>query len=687
MRAEKPRILAIDDHPANLMTLGPALGAEFHLQVATSGALGLALAAESPPDLILLDVMMPEMDGYETCRRLKADSRLHAIPVIFVTAMGDTADESAGLALGAADYIIKPINVEITRQRIRNLLEREALRKEVEHQRDRLEQLVLASDNSLTIARQVESELRSLSRAVEQSPAAVMITDRRGNIEYANSQFEKQTGYAIAEVLGCNPRIFKSGRTSVETYRELWQTISAGGEWHGELCNRRKDGELLWESASISGLKDELGQVTHYVAVKEDISLRKKTAEALWQSRQREIEVGSSLQRSLQGEVPGSFEGAWLAVYADPSQGIDGDFSAVRRFSPDCFEVLVGDVMGKGVPAALMGAGIMSAYSNALVELLLAAKDERVLPSPAAIVNAMHRALTPQMMALSSFATLALYRFDLAAGTLTWVNAGHTPGLLTRAAEPRPVAIMGDNLPIGVVPEERYVQNSLAVGPGDSLLVFSDGITEARNAAGEDFGLERLCRLLEPGSRANLPPAIMLQALRGEQRRFTGGGPGTDDLTALMVKLQARRHGLRGGIEERIAPLVFALPWSLEGLAELRRRIQECAGALPAADADGLILASYEVATNAIRHAKLMVGDATLTCRISPGHEALTVELIYPSDAFTPPAEVLADLSGESEGGFGLYIVEQTVDSVEYASPMPGTAKVRLVKRASAVAA
>ena len=142
MSTPLPAILAIDDTPENLLTLRAALGSEFRLQFATSGAMGLELAAVAPPDLILLDVMMPQMDGYETCRRLKADPRLRAIPVIFVTALGDSDAESAGLALGAADYITKPFNVEIARQRIRNLLERERLRSEVETQRDRLQHLV-----------------------------------------------------------------------------------------------------------------------------------------------------------------------------------------------------------------------------------------------------------------------------------------------------------------------------------------------------------------------------------------------------------------------------------------------------------------------------------------------------------------------------------------------------------------
>jgi diguanylate cyclase (GGDEF)-like protein len=136
----KPRILAIDDTPSNLAALGGALEEEFDLQIATSGESGIALATESPPNLILLDVMMPEVDGFQTCRRLKADPALRQIPVIFLTALSDAESESAGLALGAADYIAKPINLAIAKHRIRNLLEREAMHQELAIQRDQLHQ-------------------------------------------------------------------------------------------------------------------------------------------------------------------------------------------------------------------------------------------------------------------------------------------------------------------------------------------------------------------------------------------------------------------------------------------------------------------------------------------------------------------------------------------------------------------
>lgn len=154
MSGVRPRLLVIDDTPANLLTLGRALAGEFDLQIATSGAMGLALATENPPDLILLDIMMPEMDGYETCQRLKAMPQLHDIPLVFITALADTEAESAGLALGAADFITKPFNVAVARQRIFNLLDREELRREVETQRDHLEELVAARTEALSIAKE-----------------------------------------------------------------------------------------------------------------------------------------------------------------------------------------------------------------------------------------------------------------------------------------------------------------------------------------------------------------------------------------------------------------------------------------------------------------------------------------------------------------------------------------------------
>jgi PAS domain S-box-containing protein len=144
---------------------------------------------------------------------------------------------------------------------------------------------VVGTLRDVTEHKRAEESLRKLSQAVEQSPVNVAITDVDGNIEYVNARFCQITGYSQAEAIGQNSRILKSGHTSDEEYRALWQTIAAGGEWSGEFLNKAKDGSLFWERALITSIKDENGRITHYLAVKEDITDRKKDEEAMQQMR------------------------------------------------------------------------------------------------------------------------------------------------------------------------------------------------------------------------------------------------------------------------------------------------------------------------------------------------------------------------------------------------------------------
>ncbi len=138
----------------------------------------------------------------------------------------------------------------------------------------------------------VEDELRKLTRAVEQSSSSVIITDVHGTIEYVNPKFVQVSGYSPEEVIGRNPRILKSGHTKPKEYAEMWKTILAGQEWHGEFRNRRKSGEHYWEYASLSPIKNERGEVTHFIAVKEDITER-KSLEAQFRRAQRLEIIGT----------------------------------------------------------------------------------------------------------------------------------------------------------------------------------------------------------------------------------------------------------------------------------------------------------------------------------------------------------------------------------------------------------
>ena len=129
--------------------------------------------------------------------------------------------------------------------------------------------------------KRADEEVRKLSLAVEHSPVSIIITDKAGNIEYVNPKFVEVTGYSTGEVTGKNPRILKSGEMPSGDYKRLWETIGGGGEWRGEFHNRRKNGELYWEWASISPIYGADGQIAHFLAVKEDITERKRMEHSL----------------------------------------------------------------------------------------------------------------------------------------------------------------------------------------------------------------------------------------------------------------------------------------------------------------------------------------------------------------------------------------------------------------------
>lgn len=214
-------------------------------------------------DLILSDYQLPDYSG--SAALLYAKENYPEIPFVFLSGtMGeDAAIES--LVNGATDYVLKS-NLE-------RLLS--ALQKAIRW----------ASDQQSK--KMVEKELRKLSRAVEQSPNSIIITDTCGVIEYANPMVYKLTGYQSEDLLGKTPSILSSGETSKEEYAFLWETINSGKEWKGEFHNKKKNGELYWESANISPIIDENGIITHYVGIKEDITERKKLTLELVQAKER----------------------------------------------------------------------------------------------------------------------------------------------------------------------------------------------------------------------------------------------------------------------------------------------------------------------------------------------------------------------------------------------------------------
>lgn len=268
MSTPRPQVLIVDDQPENIEVLGETLADICEIGFALSGPEGLAQVAESLPDLILLDVMMPDMNGYEVLEILQRDPRTHDIPVIFVTARIDTESETRGIEAGAVDFIHKPINPQVVKTRVSANLERA-------QQRTALTQLNQKLEQSLAEIKAAQNKLLVLSTAIEQCPMTVMVTDSESLIEYVNPHFTKTTGYSFEEVQGKKTSILKSGLTDQMVYRDLWEHIIRGQSWLGEIINCTKDGKTYVEETHIAPVVDAEGQHSHYVAIKIDITERK----------------------------------------------------------------------------------------------------------------------------------------------------------------------------------------------------------------------------------------------------------------------------------------------------------------------------------------------------------------------------------------------------------------------------
>ncbi|WPF88850.1 EAL domain-containing protein [Cyanobacterium aponinum AL20118] len=369
-------IYIVDDDRINLSLIGRFLHKSgFNVVTNTDIFQAIREICQLVPDLILLDILMPDINGFTACSLLKKSSKTKDIPIIFLTALDSSEDKIKGLELGAIDYITKPIHYPELLSRVNTCLkisnlanslktQNRLLKSEIEARKNaqisqqkaekklktiinnhfhsmvvldldgkvlflneeaeklfnrtheqmvgdtlgiplelnkiseleilrsqselitvemRAVPIIWNDDNAYLLSfidisekKKMEQELKILYRASEQSPASIVITNVEGNIQYVNSKFETVSGYKKEEVIGKNPRVLKSGYTHETDYKNLWKTISNGKEWQGEFHNKRKNGELYWERALISPIFNSVGAITHYIAVKEDITEEKQ---------------------------------------------------------------------------------------------------------------------------------------------------------------------------------------------------------------------------------------------------------------------------------------------------------------------------------------------------------------------------------------------------------------------------
>ena len=260
-----------DDHYLRSSVVAYFEDCGFTVIQACDGQEGIEMATALRPDVIITDLRMPKVDGLgvvDAIRRMDDN-----LPILVLSGTGVLTDAIEALRRGAWDYLAKPVqNMMELELMVARCLERAQLVSQNRNYQENLEQLV----------GQRTAELRKLTTAVEQSANTVVITGVDGTIEYVNPKFTQTSGYSREEALGNNLRFLKSGKQPESLYRNLWETISSGREWSGELCNKAQDGREYWELCSIAPIKDDTGSITNFVAIKEDITTRKRSEEQLY---------------------------------------------------------------------------------------------------------------------------------------------------------------------------------------------------------------------------------------------------------------------------------------------------------------------------------------------------------------------------------------------------------------------
>ncbi|MBN2894408.1 MAG: response regulator [Campylobacterales bacterium] len=249
------KILVVDDVVENIQLVSSILKKSgYSILVAKNGKKALEIVAQQSVDLILLDIVMPEMDGFEVARRLKSTPEYRDIPIVFLTSHADASSVSEGFAVGAQDYVSKPFNASELKARVATHLELSDSRKELKRNLD------------------LNISLLDQYKTVVDESTIVSKTDPHGIITYVNDAFVRISGYSREELLGHPHSIVRHSDMPKSAFKEMWETIRAKKTWKGEVKNRKKDGGYYIVQSTISPILGADGAIEEYISARNDVT-------------------------------------------------------------------------------------------------------------------------------------------------------------------------------------------------------------------------------------------------------------------------------------------------------------------------------------------------------------------------------------------------------------------------------
>jgi sigma-B regulation protein RsbU (phosphoserine phosphatase) len=384
-------------------------------------------------------------------------------------------------------------------------------------------------DHDVTERKRFEDALRLRDRAIEASSVGIIITDphRPGNpIIYANPAFIQMTGRPREEVIGRNPRMLQGPETDPQAIEEIRRALQEERGCHLTLKNYRKDGTLFWNELFISPVRDDQGHLTHYVGTQTDVTELRRAEE-----ERHELEIARQIQLSLLPGAPLQVDGALVAGYCLPAVHVGGDYFDYFGME-GAIDVVIADVSGHSVGAAMIMAETRSTLK--METLWITQGQPKLTDGVKKTLSALNDLLFEDLNRVDAFISMFYLKYHTETREISYANAGHNCPLLLRRGEKDCAELDADGLILGVRKGVVFEEKKLAFHAGDVLLLYTDGVTEARNKQGEFFGVSRLRDLLIV--HAHVSPQQLIETIVGELGRFCQSRSFEDDISLVVLK-------------------------------------------------------------------------------------------------------------------------------------------------------
>ena len=378
----------------------------------------------------------------------------------------------------------------------------------------------------------------------------------------------------------------------------------------------------------------------------------------------RELEIAAEIQESLLPTRLPHIGGLSMAVSSIPASEVGGDFYDFVTIDDRHLTLVIGDVSGKGIPAAML---------TSVTRTMLRVEATRGEP-PDKIIEQANNVLYQDLSRADSFVTVFVATIDTFESKLTYASAGHTPSLLWRAEDQEIELLKATSPPIGIVGAKNNAAKTVDLYPGDTLVFYTDGITEAHSPNNDLFGLNRLMYIVE--SRAKDSPEVLQHYIQSEVVNFWRHASGRDDATLLIVKILPQ---LETAMPQNISTVVktvdFSYPAETEYLSEISQEISAVCRELPSLPMGSrgndfiylIELAISEICTNIVKHA-YSGKKGIIKARVTLLNNGVQLDFYDKGTSFDPNVvpEPKSDPNNLTEGGYGLHIVRQIMDVVSY---------------------